>query len=191
MNFLASSSARSLPIPSPRCSESARHALRGSLTLSRRNPMAAAGPDTAAEREARAGAPLEASADGLLHLLPDAHAHPQLDVDNLGRVASLRVPCVAAMGVAVNVDWGTMERLAQMAGEGPGSLVPWQQAVRPARKRAARLWASGRMWTSKLARPDGLAFDSPLQAPARSYRASAYIRERPVRAGVTVPRAAV
>jgi hypothetical protein len=56
------------------------------------------------------------SAQGLLHLLADAHAHPQLDQDHLARLAGLRVPCVAAMGVAANVDWSIMEKLAGMAG---------------------------------------------------------------------------
>ena len=60
--------------------------------------------------------PAEA-ADSVLHLLPDSHAHPQLDVHQLeARVAALRVPRVAAMGVAANVDWGGVARLAAVAG---------------------------------------------------------------------------
>jgi hypothetical protein len=68
------------------------------------------------------------NAEDLLPLLADSHAHPQLDVANLNSTVGLRVPCVAAMGVAANVDWGTMERLAELAGVMAGCsvlLVGW------------------------------------------------------------------
>jgi hypothetical protein len=61
----------------------------------------------------------------LLASLPDAHAHPQLDAANAAATAALRVPCVAAMGVAANVDWGRVEALAALAGAPPlGAVDP-------------------------------------------------------------------
>jgi hypothetical protein len=60
------------------------------------------------------GAP--AAAAELLCSLPDAHAHPQLDLDNAPCTMGLRVPCVAAMSVAANVDWAKVEQLAELAG---------------------------------------------------------------------------
>jgi hypothetical protein len=65
----------------------------------------------------------DAGAEGLLHLLADAHAHPQLDPQHIDRVAGLRVPCVAAMGVAAGVDWGDVERLVALAGEPARALA--------------------------------------------------------------------
>ena len=72
-------------------------------------------------------------AEALLPLLPDAHAHPQLEEDGAGggddgwartvaRTDALRAPCVAAMGVAANVDWARVERLA--AATAPGKVIP-------------------------------------------------------------------
>ena len=59
-----------------------------------------------------------AEARALLPLLPDAHAHPQLDREHaVAGTAALRVPRVAAMGVAANVDWGGVEALACELGD--------------------------------------------------------------------------
>lgn len=52
----------------------------------------------------------------LYQYLADSHSHPQLDPQNLQTTTHLRAQHVAAMGVAVNVDWGHMDELAQIAG---------------------------------------------------------------------------
>lgn len=63
-------------------------------------------------------------ARALLPLLADAHAHPQLDADDahLAVTAALGVPAIGCMGVAANVDWGRVERLAALAG--PSKVIP-------------------------------------------------------------------
>jgi hypothetical protein len=58
----------------------------------------------------------EAEQQQLMHLLADAHAHPQLDPANMQRVKQLQCCHVAAMSVSYDVDWDIMLQLHQMAG---------------------------------------------------------------------------
>ena len=50
-------------------------------------------------------------------LLADSHAHPQLDVQHISHTLHVQSPHIAAMGVAVNVDWEAMSLLAEAAGK--------------------------------------------------------------------------
>jgi hypothetical protein len=61
----------------------------------------------------------EAEQQQLMHLLADAHAHPQLDPANMQRVKQLQCCHVAAMSVSYDVDWDIMLQLHQMAGVQP------------------------------------------------------------------------
>lgn len=97
----------------------------------------------------------DSDAHGLLALLPDAHAHPQLDVDHLERAARLRIPCVAAMGVAANVDWAGVARLAALQGvwvQGLPADAMGCQVLRPACARKRHCGGQGQQARAACAR---------------------------------------
>jgi hypothetical protein len=66
--------------------------------------------------------PMAGCESGVSQLLADSHAHPQLDVLNINHTLHLQAPHIAAMGVAVNVDWEAMSLLAEAAGKFASSL---------------------------------------------------------------------
>jgi hypothetical protein len=86
----------------------------------------------------------EAEQQQLMHLLADAHAHPQLDPANMQRVKQLQCCHVAAMSVSYDVDWDIMLQLHQMAGVQPttacccsSSAAHLHQTIQQSHKRAS------------------------------------------------------
>lgn len=53
---------------------------------------------------------------GVMHLLADAHCHPQLDPANMHEVLNLQSCHLAAMSVSYDVDWDIMLQLHKLAG---------------------------------------------------------------------------
>lgn len=52
----------------------------------------------------------------VMHLLADAHCHPQLDPANMREVLNLQACHLAAMSVSYDVDWEIMLQLHKLAG---------------------------------------------------------------------------
>lgn len=52
----------------------------------------------------------------VMHLLADAHCHPQLDPANMHEVLRLQTRHLAAMSVSYDVDWDIMLQLHKLAG---------------------------------------------------------------------------
>lgn len=112
---------RGLPIPTVRNCPAARHSTR-SVVRGRYQVHTSArsvvSQDMAAciERTQDEQSQPEQQQASVLHLLADAHCHPQLDPANMHEVRSLQSCRLAAMSVAHDVDWDIMMELHKLAG---------------------------------------------------------------------------